>query len=369
MNVSNLLPTRTPLEPAVPSRAASENGLSSNGFGRAGTARGLVVLLALCVLAGCRKDASTGQFNGPLRLPQADGTVVEIPESVVRRGLVIYQQHCSACHGVDGRGPPPGGQFLTPVPRAFTQGLFKFGDVSAGELPRDEALARTIRRGLHGTPMVGWPFADEDLHAVVQAVKTFSPRWTQEPAGRALTLPEDPWKGREAEARARGEALFHVSGMGHAGCATCHAAYVTRDRLAELTREATGRTPTAFSKDLYAPVPRASDFARTLDAEGHAVTTIPVIVPDFLTDRLKTVWPQGRMVEGRRYDATSQGQDLYRVIAGGVGGTSMPTWEGALSEEALWALTHYVQGLVELRGTQQAEALQRTLASQPSEGP
>lgn len=324
------------------------------------------VLLALVTLAACKDDP---QFKGPLKLPQPDGSVVEVPEAVVRRGLVVYQQHCSACHGVDGRGPPPGGQYLTPVPRAFTQGLFKFGDVAAGELPRDEALARTIRRGLHGTPMTGWALPDADLHAVIQAIKTFSPRWTSEPVGRPLPVTTDPWEGRETEARARGEALFHVSGAGHAGCATCHAAYLPRARLIALTQAATGRTPTSFSKDLYAPVPRASDFARTLDAQGQAASTVPVIVPDFLSDRLKTVWPQGKVVDGRTYDAATQRMDLYRVIAGGVGGTSMPTWQGALSEESLWALTHYVQGLVEARGTAGAEALQQQLASQPDGAP
>jgi mono/diheme cytochrome c family protein len=37
--------------------------------------------------------------------------------------------------------------------------------------------------------------------------------------------------------------------------------------------------------------------------------------------------------------------DLYRVVASGVGGTSMPTWKGALPEEDLWALVHYVDRL------------------------
>ena len=367
MDAPSFHPSRHQPEPGAGRGPRGPSGLSSNGLRARALARGgWAALLALSLLMGCRQEAS---FKGPLRLPQPDGSVVEIPESVVRRGLVVYQQHCSACHGADGRGPPPGGQYLTPVPRAFTQGLFKFGDVAAGELPRDEALARTIRRGLHGTPMTGWALSDGDLHAVVQALKTFSPRWTQEPAGRALAVPADPWTGREAEARARGEALFHVTGAGHAGCASCHAAYVSRERLVELTREATGRAPTAFAKDLHAPTPRPSDFARTLDADGHATSTIPVVVPDFLSDRLKTVWPQGRLLEGRPYDAVRQAEDLYRVIAGGVGGTSMPTWEGALSEEALWALTHYVQDLVEARGTDRAESLQRALASQPAEGP
>jgi mono/diheme cytochrome c family protein len=39
--------------------------------------------------------------------------------------------------------------------------------------------------------------------------------------------------------------------------------------------------------------------------------------------------------------------DIYRVIAAGVGGTAMPTWDGALEPEKLWAMAIYVQSLVE----------------------
>ncbi|HLT28934.1 MAG TPA: cytochrome c, partial [Myxococcaceae bacterium] len=320
-----------------------------------------LVALLLCTLVACKREKGTG----PLHLPQADGSVRAVPAEVVQRGLVVYRQHCSACHGDDGRGPPPGGQYLKPAPRAFTQGLFKFGDVAAGQLPRDEALKRTIRRGLHGTPMIGWVLPEDDLEALVQALKTFSPRWREEPVGERLSISADPWAGREEEAVRRGEAVYHVVGAGHAGCSTCHAAYLPHARLAELTEEATGRRPRAFAPDLYQPTPRPSDYARTLDAEGQATETVPVIVPDFLSDRLKTVWPLGRLPDGTQYDAQMQREDLYRVIAGGVGGTSMPTWKGALSEEDLWALSWYVQSLVQQRGTPEAEAHMRSLASQP----
>lgn len=321
--------------------------------------------LLLCVLPACKRQKAAG----PLHLPQEDGSVKAVPAEVVQRGLVVYRQHCSACHGDDGRGPPPGGQYLEPRPRAFTQGLFKFGDVAAGQLPQDEALKRTIRRGLHGTPMTGWMLPEDDLEAVVQAVKTFSPRWREEPVGEPLEVSADPWEGRGETARARGEAVYHVVGAGHAGCATCHAAYVSHERLAELTEEATGRRPRGFAADLYQPTPRDSDYARAVDEEGRAVETLPVIVPDFFSDRLKTVWPVGRLLDGTDYDAAMQREDLYRVIAGGVGGTSMPTWKGALSEEDLWALSYYVQALVQQRGTPEAEAHMRALASQPPWSP
>ena len=39
------------------------------------------------------------------------------------------------------------------------------------------------------------------------------------------------------------------------------------------------------------------------------------------------------------------------MIASGVGGTAMPTWRGALPEEDLWSLVHFVDSLVKLKGT------------------
>ena len=354
---------------ALHSRVAARSAVHA---GR-GSWPALTLLLAgaLLLTAGCPREQGT-RAKGPLVL-HGDGGVV--PEAVLTRGLVVYQQHCSACHGVDGRGPPPGGQYLRPAPRAFTQGLFKFGDVAAGELPRDEALARTVRNGLYGTPMPGWALSETDLHAVVQALKTFSPRWTEESPGAPIEVSPDPWKGREEEARARGEIIYHVSGAGNAGCASCHPAYVPQERLAQLTHEATGRWPRGFSKSLYAPLPRASDYARSLDDAGQAIETLPIVPPDFLVDRMKTVWPVGAAVDGRRQTVESQREALYRVIAGGVGGASMPAWKGALPEESLWALTHYVQGLVAQRGTPEAEARQEALSAQapwsppPADGP
>jgi mono/diheme cytochrome c family protein len=50
-------------------------------------------------------------------------------------------------------------------------------------------------------------------------------------------------------------------------------------------------------------------------------------------------------------------EDLYRVIASGVGGTAMPTWKGSLPDEEIWALVHYVDSLVASKGTEAARTL------------
>jgi mono/diheme cytochrome c family protein len=55
-------------------------------------------------------------------------------------------------------------------------------------LPSDADLEETIRRGRPGTGMPAWDgLSAEDMYAVIQYLKTFSPRWQAEgpPAGEA----------------------------------------------------------------------------------------------------------------------------------------------------------------------------------------
>ncbi|TMB05767.1 MAG: cytochrome c, partial [Deltaproteobacteria bacterium] len=64
-----------------------------------------------------------------------------------------------------------------------------------------------------------------------------------------------------------------------------------------------------------------------------------LLPPDFTRTELRSVRPDHQL------------EDLYRVIVSGVGGTAMPTWKGALPEEDLWALVHFVDSLVKMKGT------------------
>jgi mono/diheme cytochrome c family protein len=38
--------------------------------------------------------------------------------------------------------------------------------------------------------------------------------------------------------------------------------------------------------------------------------------------------------------------DLFQTIASGIKGTAMPQWKGAIPDEDLWALAHYVEDLI-----------------------
>ncbi|MCP3104141.1 c-type cytochrome [Myxococcus sp. K15C18031901] len=332
--------------------------MNSRGARMSGSSgRWALGLVAVLALAGCRSRSSP-TFE-PLKL--ADGRVV--PAETLSRGHSVYTYYCASCHGENGDGQGPAGRGMRPVPRNFRLALFKFGDVAVGELPTDEALKRTLRRGLHGTPMFAWDVPDADQDAVLQYLKTFSPRWTQEPPGPPLPVSPDPWKGREAEALERGRVAYHVAGKGNAGCSGCHVAYLPRAELAALLGTSLGRKVDLSKLDPYTAQARESDHPVELDAKGEPTRTQKVLPPDFLFHELRTVWPEGERVDGTPYTAERQREDLYRVIASGVGGAAMPTWKGAIPEENLWALAYYVQSLVRLRDTDEADVLKARLRS------
>jgi len=245
-------------------------------------------------------------------------------------GRNVYERDCIGCHGQKGDGNGYGARFLDPKPRDFTKGIFKFAAVPAGELPHDEDLLRTVKMGLKGTSMPSWVLMPRDeAEAVVAYVKTFSPRWTLKKPGPAIAPTEDPFVRKPEKGVELGRKVYHVI----ARCWGCHAAY---------------EPPTAISAD-----------ATTLDQTVEGVRAnfdvaeakksdwgFDIRPPDFLVDQLKA---------GETMD------DLYRDIASGIGGTAMPMWRGALTEEQLWAIVHYVRSLLDLRGTPNGAALSASL--------
>ena len=108
------------------------------------------------------------------------------PEDVAAGGR-LYRSHCAECHGLKGEG----GRGLD-----LTLGRFRHGS-------SDEALLRTIMRGVPGTEMPGIYHQEHQIWQVVSFVRSLSAN--AEPGD----LPGDGGRGGE---------LF--SGKG--GCAVCH---------------------------------------------------------------------------------------------------------------------------------------------------
>ena len=271
---------------------------------------GLLGVLGLLGLPGC------SSYEQP-RFP-ADQVLggVTVPAATLDRGAAAFMRACRPCHGAlgDGRGPQAVG--MDPSPRDLRLGVVAYASVPAGSLWRDEDVVRIVRSGLAGTGMRAWKdVPDDDLAAIVQFLKTLSPRFRDERPGQPVATSPDPWTGREADGAARGRVVYH--GLGR--CQSCHPAYAAPAEIQAFARDAGVQVEPRPHPDQ--PLLVRSDFGRPLRAT------------DFRVGPLRAVRPDHR------------GEDLYRAIAAGLGGTAMPTWKGALPEADLWALVHYVDAL------------------------
>ena len=359
----------------------------SSGFGTSTSlsANGGLVLAACFLLAACSEKIAAPK--DPLHL--AAGTTVDV--KTLEDGQIAFMHYCYACHGPQGDGHGPAAYSMRPPPRDFRIGLFKFAGSPAGGVPSDEALERTIRRGLQGTPMLPWDIPESERKTIVQYIKSFrcvkpgatgddlKSRFERETAA-PIDVSADPWKGKEPQAIEVGKAVYHVSGADkndptkiYAGCASCHAAYVTKQEIYELSKEITGTGITEFREDMYRTQTRESEYGLEYDENCEPKKKYMVLPPEFLFNKTKSIWPVGTVManekdpDGKphRYTPADQREDLYRVIAAGVGGAAMPQWKGTLSEENLWALAYYVQSLINMRDTPAALALRDKLDHQP----
>ena len=218
----------------------------------------------------------------------------EPPEpAAAARGAKAYAKYCISCHGTHGDGRGPTADWIDPRPRNFTTGTFKFRSTASGELPTDDDLLRTVTEGLHHTNMPRWaPLTARERADVVQFVKTLSPRFTAEPAGKPIAIPPRP--AFTPALVEQGRAVW-----GKMQCASCHGDGGKGD----------GPSASTLRDDWgYAIAPR-----------------------DFTSGPLKVG------------DAP---EDLYRTFLTGLNGSPMPSFaEAGLTPDDAWALVAYVRSL------------------------
>jgi len=130
-------------------------------------------LLLAFSFAACGEDPP--KFSGPVTLGGQ-----EVSAEVLNAGHRSFEMRCASCHGTDGSGQGPAATGLAATPRDFRQADFKYKSTPQGQLPTDEDLDITIRNGKlkNGMPAFGG-LTDADRHAIIQYLKTFSPRWAE----------------------------------------------------------------------------------------------------------------------------------------------------------------------------------------------
>jgi len=227
--------------------------------------------------------------------PQAVGvTAMTIPESADLRemGREVFVDHCAGCHGARGDGAGRAATFLSPLPRDFTVGVFKFRSTPSGSLPTDGDLYRTVTRGVRWTAMPTWhEVPDKERIAVVAYLKTLSKRWTEDAVEPPIPLPAPP--KATPQLVARGKTLYV-----QAKCAECHGDSGRGD----------GPSADTLHDDFQRPI-RPVDFTRGQLKAGASVT------------------------------------DVYRTMTTGLDGTPMPSFADSMTDEERWAIAYYVLSL------------------------
>jgi cytochrome c oxidase cbb3-type subunit I/II len=221
-------------------------------------------------------------------------SVMSIPSGrdLLALGRQTYQSRCIGCHGPKGDGNGAAATFLSPKPRDFTLGVFKFRTTPSGSLPTDGDLYRTITRGVRWTAMPTWhELSDKERMAVAGYIKTFSKRFKEEAPEPPLLIGDPP--KATPELVARGKELYVK-----AKCFQCHGP------------GGKGDGPSADEmKDLAGFPIRPADFTRGQFKGGSSV------------------------------------RDIFRTMSLGLDGTPMPSFADSMTEPERWAISYYVLSL------------------------
>lgn len=236
---------------------------------------------------------------------------VDLP--TLERGLALYQQNCSQCHGPYGRGNGAAtlGWYAGNLPRNFWYGRFKSRSTEYGTVPTDSDLFRTLTRGLYGSTMP--PFRNlsvRDRWSLVEFVKslanfyddydeTVGNRFDPEGGFASALLNVNDEPAVTLDSVSRGRILFIKQ-----GCVTCHQG--TKSKPVGLAR-----WEGAFDNwndEMDRPIQHSRDLTTRVFLNGAASS------------------------------------DLFRIISGGPNIGPMPNYL-TIPQEDRWALVHYVQSI------------------------
>ena len=109
-----------------------------------------------------------------------------------RRGL--YRRYCAACHGISGDGAGPLAALLSPYPRDFRSGVYKYTSTAYGAKPTWSDLDQALRRGNPDTAMPSFDLLPQrDLSVLAEYVKYLSIRGETELYLLRLVVDEDEY--------------------------------------------------------------------------------------------------------------------------------------------------------------------------------
>ena len=238
------------------------------------------------------------------------------------RGHKVYERNCVGCHGVEGRGDGEAARFLSPIPRNFQKGRFKFRSTPSGELPTEADLLHVVACGLAGSSMPAFPLMPEPEKKDVVA-------WVRHLAEYGLVRDEIAYimDDEEITLAAARERLPEIR------------AEVLADAYEEVWPVAVppdpGTSPALVEhgRELY-----AKQCVACHGASGRGDGTASYHLRDWKDSEIRP-----RDFTTGVFRAGSTPADLFLRMRTGLNGTPMPAVSG--SDDDLWAITHYILSL------------------------
>ncbi len=313
------------------------------------------------------------------RFPSAFETILNLDEVTRAAGPVasdeagidsgLYRKHCAGCHGISGDGHGPSASLLTPYPRDFRAGVYKYKSTRREAKPTQDDLLYTLKHGIAGTAMPSFSTIPEaDLNALVQYTIYLSAR------GETQRRLIDAWQTgetSEGEINATTEKLATAVAEDWLA-AVDHVAYVppqpkaTTDEPwwndAELIAQ--GKVlfegPQANCASCHGPGGNGQAVTLDYDDWTKEYTTKINVIP---TDRQATAEfrklgaPAPRAISPRRldwgvYHGDESDEALYRRLTVGIAGTPMPGLlvksnpdAPGVSEQDVWSIIAYLRSL------------------------
>lgn len=283
---------------------------------------------------------------------------LKLDDATLARGSIVYRRWCMQCHGPSGAGESAQAVENGPMPRDYRQGVFKYittfppanlpkkGLGAAGK-PLRADLTRTVRNGIEGTIMPGFPtLTEQELDDIVSYVIHLSVRGEVElatmskvikpsdddpsfvggeidwlfvrnelfvllnwglAAKHPIPIPVEPFTTEQERLKSavRG---FKLYGSAEFGCASCHASY---GRVPQLKWDAWGTIvqPRNLTLGVYRGGRRGEDlYARLyggiypsgMTAFHDRVTTAPPGTPDKIWDIVHFLQALGDAHDRRR---------------------------------------------------------------------
>jgi len=313
-------------------------------------------------------ESGIAQLQNKLEVIPAEGDRVILDGgTMLQRGRLLYQRHCSHCHGTSGDGAGPTAGYLRPRPRDYRHGVFKFTRTQAAAKARREDLKRILRNGVPDTYMPSFVpmLAEEELDVVVEYIRflamrgEFERRLAAELAADfsdavVATRVEGGEKRREIVTELNevlaediNESLEFVSGS----LADAWGESDTEDTLIipSVPRVPNSLESRQLGRELFLSKDLACSDCHGIDGRGDGPqTTIfeenPVTKEFYDEPGLHDIWDnvnQPRNLTRGVYRGGRRPIDLFSRIHGGIKGTRMPSFKN-LEHEKIWHVVNYV---------------------------